>query len=213
MEKPLRRCTACNIEAKTLEDLKLFVSDRRKNNNYFTKSICKSCNAKINREKRNGTYVYPDKSTNCKDCFLKPKDEKERESFFVKDKTIKSGYANLCKKCASARTMRHQKNNPEQFKKRLKRYSLSKYGITIEEYNKILKKQNKRCAICKTKAKDSNKSFSVDHNHLCCPGKTSCGSCVRGILCNRCNLMIGLSKDSPETLKHAIIYLRKGVSH
>lgn len=31
----------------------------------------------------------------------------------------------------------------------------------------------------------------VDHDHHCCPGSASCGQCVRGIICQRCNSGIG----------------------
>jgi hypothetical protein len=213
MKKIYRKCTKCSLEAKSFDMLTLFVSDKTKHNNYYTKSICKSCNTKISKEKRNGTYIYPDKSTRCKDCSLKPKDDEEREKLFVKEKTMKSGYANLCKKCASKRTMRHQKENPEMFRQRVRKYAISKYGITLEKYKEILINQNNACAICKRHKSLFTKELHVDHNHSCCQGKTSCGKCVRGILCPECNMMIGLSKDSVETLKHAIIYLDKGGRH
>lgn len=56
---------------------------------------------------------------------------------------------------------------------------------------------DKRCALCgqgfylgKTWSKQRD-SFSVDHDHGCCPGEKSCGQCVRGLVCNRCNMQIG----------------------
>jgi len=36
----------------------------------------------------------------------------------------------------------------------------------------------------------------VDHNHACCPADASCGHCVRGILCRRCNHVIGVLETS-----------------
>lgn len=34
-------------------------------------------------------------------------------------------------------------------------------------------------------------AFAVDHDHACCNGGTSCGRCVRGILCSSCNMSLG----------------------
>ena len=213
MEKILRECNTCGFAALSEDQLLLFVADKGKPNNYCTKAMCKPCNAKINKEKRKGTYIYPDKSTRCKDCDLKPKNSKELEILFVKDKGMRVGYANLCKKCASLRTIKHQKSNPEMFKKRKRKYSISQYGITVEQYDEILRIQEYSCAICKTSQNKFNKNLNVDHDHLCCPEKKSCGRCVRGLLCPSCNLMIGLSKDNKQTLEYAIIYLSRGESN
>ena len=39
--------------------------------------------------------------------------------------------------------------------------------------------------------------ISVDHDHRHCPGQLSCGLCVRGLLCSRCNIAAGLLLDDP----------------
>lgn len=47
----------------------------------------------------------------------------------------------------------------------------------------------------------------VDHDHSCCPGERSCGKCVRGLLDQKCNTMIGMARDNVATLTRAQIYL------
>lgn len=52
--------------------------------------------------------------------------------------------------------------------------------------------------------------LTVDHDHACCPSTYSCGECVRGFLCDHCNLMIGNARENPATLELAAAYLRSG---
>ena len=66
-------------------------------------------------------------------------------------------------------------------------YNLERvYNLDERRYNKMLTEQNGVCGICKKSGK-----LVVDHDHKCCPGKSSCGECVRGLLCNNCNTRIG----------------------
>lgn len=74
-----------------------------------------------------------------------------------------------------------------------------KYGITLEQYNDLLTKQEHRCAICGDGQWDHKRSFSVDHDH-----KTGQ---VRGLLCLLCNTALGKFKDSQEILDKAKLYL------
>lgn len=74
------------------------------------------------------------------------------------------------------------------------------YNLTIQEYEKLLKSQNHRCAICESKIGNSKTSrLFVDHCHTT--------NIIRGLLCSNCNHGLGQFKDSPKLLKRAISYL------
>src|SRR5580658_5271133 len=64
-----------------------------------------------------------------------------------------------------------------------------KYKMSLEEYDRLAAKQKERCAICRKYPKKN--LLHVDHNHKCCPKGTSCGKCVRGLLCTKCNVSLG----------------------
>lgn len=87
--------------------------------------------------------------------------------------------------------------NPQKTRDRQLRLA---FGITLEQYENLLKQQNNRCAICNCPP-SGPKSFAVDHCHS--SGK------VRGLLCRGCNVGIGNLKDSISILESAIIYLSK----
>jgi hypothetical protein len=77
------------------------------------------------------------------------------------------------------------------------------YGITIEQYESMLVKQNNVCAICLRTETATNrgkvKRLAVDHCHK--TGK------VRGLLCHNCNTTLGKYEDKPELIKKLIEYL------
>lgn len=82
----------------------------------------------------------------------------------------------------------------------------SKYGLTKEGYENLLALQGGCCQICRV-PEQSNRRLSVDHDHSCCPGRTTCGNCIRGLLCDTCNSAIGLLKDDLAIVKSAVTYL------
>jgi hypothetical protein len=99
------------------------------------------------------------------------------------------------------------------FKKRKKRYNISKHGISESQYFNILKAQNESCGICQKHYSFFKKGLYIDHDHSCCPSSHSCGKCVRGLLCSSCNFFIGSSKENIDNLNRAIIYLNKGAKN
>ena len=80
------------------------------------------------------------------------------------------------------------------------------YHISIDQFNDLLTKQDGICPICQN-APDENKRLAVDHDHKCCSENTSCGECVRGLLSNACNQLLGLAHDNPRILIRAAQYL------
>lgn len=88
---------------------------------------------------------------------------------------------------------------------------LSAYRMTPEEYDERLEEQGGGCAICGRAPE--KKALSNDHNKKCCPEpankKKTCGECNRGLLCQPCNIAIGLMDDDIERLQSAIEYLRR----
>ena len=83
---------------------------------------------------------------------------------------------------------------------------LRDYGITLNRYEQLLGEQGGACRIC-GKANRNGDRLSVDHDHACCPGRKSCGACVRGLLCHACNQGLGKFVDSPLLLRAAAAYL------
>jgi len=104
-----------------------------------------------------------------------------------------------CKKCGNVAAILWRKNHPElaSLWDRNKRYKRD-YGITEDQYQLMLKKQNGKCAICKSDSKKFKYRLHVDHNHE--SGK------IRGLLCVRCNTGLGSLKNKA-SLIGAIKYL------
>lgn len=98
--------------------------------------------------------------------------------------------------------------NPHKYKIQARQTLLkTKYGLSLDDYDKMLKEQKGVCAICFQKEKViSNKKggidrLRVDHSHR--------NDQVRGLLCQNCNFGLGHFKDNITFLKSAIDYLNK----
>lgn len=83
----------------------------------------------------------------------------------------------------------------------------TKYNVTLAWLEAALAKQG-GCAICGSR-EHRGRGWCVDHNHACCPGRYSCGICVRGVLCFPCNVAIGNFNDNVDALLAAVEYLER----
>jgi len=158
--------------------------------------------------------------------------------WFSKDKTKKSGYHPHCKTCRRVygsvwqklvrkipevgdkwrkqnreSYSKHREKRRDEMRKRTPEYKTSGvmkslYGITLDQYNEMLKKQDGGCAICgKTETRKNMWGtgicrLNIDHDH-------NTGE-VRGLLCHSCNFGLGAFFDSAQLLSKAIEYLQKG---
>lgn len=117
----------------------------------------------------------------------------------------------------SDRIRRRRKNNPStqanerayrsrpETKSKLRAILLRKYGLTVDQYDKMLSDQMGVCAICRNRetARDRWDSginnLRVDHDHDT--------GMVRGLLCSNCNTGIGKFREDISVLRRALEYL------
>jgi hypothetical protein len=156
-----------------------------------------------------------------------------RESFGA-DKHAARGFSYRCFGCSRAR-QREQRKNPEVRERRNRQVAawrdenpdkvialrisrkqvdrdralLVNYGLEVGRYESMLNEQDGGCAICFKTPEENGKRLAVDHDHTCCPGKKSCGRCVRGLLCDACNHSIGRMEDDVSRLERAIAYIKR----
>lgn len=116
------------------------------------------------------------------------------------------GPATICRECKNARTKAYRADPAVAAAVNLGRRvsRLAAYGLTQDEYDAMLAAQGGLCAICRS-PESGNRSLAVDHDHACCPSaKRSCGKCIRGLLCTRCNVTLG---NYEEFRPRAVAYL------
>lgn len=116
-----------------------------------------------------------------------------------------TGQCKICKRDAVKSFLKANPNYRKEWRKRhkerLRLEHVSRYGISSEEYTRLLNKQDNKCAICGLSF-GINYTPHVDHNHET--------QRVRGLLCRKCNSGLGQFEDSTINLQQAIVYLKEG---
>jgi hypothetical protein len=153
-----------------------------------TKITCSICGNKhdpdffFKERKKNGELFIRNKAR-CKAC-------KRKEALQRYHKDIEKGRKRL------RENGRRYRSNPDWVSKRKCRI----YGIHIEEFYDMYKKQSGRCAICFKEISIIQCHF--DHAHEVKPFK------LRGVLCRLCNVGLGHFKENISYLESAIQYIK-----
>jgi len=129
-------------------------------------------------------------------------------SKFNKDKSTKTGLYPYCRDCQSKKNSKYYKENGraiisrqvDRDERRLQQRSYKlkvKYGIDLKKYYEMYEAQQGRCLVCD----EWQERLFVDHDHK--------SEEIRGLLCNNCNMGIGLLKDNPTVLERAVAYIKR----
>jgi len=144
-------------------------------------------------------------------------------SEFGKSSSNKDGLRNTCRECRKKYNQAHRVKKAEYNKEYLrihgtkiregqKKYRQTEhgklmcrkgdlkksFGITLEDFDKMVENQNGVCAICGNINIKGHK-LCVDHNH-------ETGE-IRALLCDHCNHLLGCAKENIIVLQSAINYL------
>lgn len=147
---------------------------------------CEMCAARIRRQRYCARHPEADRKSKMLWAQRNAEQVKEAKTMWRlanKDQWNKTGKA-------------WKKANPGAMKK----YRLRKYGLTLEQYEALVKKQDGRCAICDTATPAKHGSWCIDHDHET--------NKMRGLLCLKCNAGLGSFDDSPANLLAAERYLQ-----
>ncbi len=140
----------------------------------------------------------------CSSCLIE-----QPVSEFYRHKNYPDGYRSSCKTCSKEyerlRYLKHKilgtkyyKNKPSSVRRQ--NYK-SNFGITIEQYDELLEKQDHKCAVCHTHEDDLSKRLAIDHDDVT--------NEIRGLLCNKCNLHLISDHRESTIFKNAITYLER----
>lgn len=139
---------------------------------------------------------------------------------FNRHQQAKDGRRPTCRECRNQERRSAYAQDPEPFKAAAKEYKSNlsdeqrkasnrksalktRYGLTPEEYDEMLKAQEGTCALCPAMIYSPGRPGNLAVDHDAETGR------VRGLLCNQCNRGLGLLDHDPDRLIAAAMYLLK----
>ena len=167
-----------------------------------TKYHCQTREGKREYIDRKARDANPEQKKKCAKC----KEYKLLKEFHRGEGPF--GKRSYCKDCSCKKLKEWRNKNPERYRELSRKHSgtdkcrntelIRKYGITLAQYNKMLIEQRYVCKICHKK-NNINHTLYVDHHHE--------SGVVRGLLCQKCNLIIGMCDEKPEILLKIVEFM------
>lgn len=134
-----------------------------------------------------------------KENYIKNKDRilKQCKKYYNKNKQY------ILERCQTYREYNSDIINEKQRGIKRRKQRINSYGVTEEYIQSLMDFQKGCCAICGSSliVPESRVSYCIDHNHT--TGE------VRGLLCSKCNTLLGFALDNKTILASAINYLIK----
>jgi hypothetical protein len=124
-----------------------------------------------------------------------------------------------CRPCTTRKVTAYRHREPD---KVLDSKLWTFYRIRLADWHRMVAEQGGRCKACRRTPEGSNGvlglGFVIDHDHRCCPSSNDrwgahgtkrriCGKCIRGLLCQQCNVALGMVDDDPDRLRALLSYI------
>jgi hypothetical protein len=188
------KCTRCQ-NTKSILDFYRGQSHCKQCDNARKTKYCRRKSLELGKKQRTFTLDARElRNKGLKRC-PKCKKIKNLKDDYNKSGNSNFGFASHCRACCVV--LGKENYNPKArmaYYKRRKRQILNgtlkrKFGISLDEYEKLARQQKYKCKICSKNIRDNGKRLAVDHCH-------STGE-IRSLLCNNCNVVVGFLDDDP----------------
>lgn len=123
--------------------------------------------------------------------------EKNREKILAQQRRYRTENAEMIHAYDRARGQRFRSGLYKDYDRARK---ILAYGVDAGTYSAMLSEQHGVCVIC-SKVNKNGRRLGIDHDHV--SGR------VRGLLCGKCNMAIGLLGDDAGVVTRALEYLKK----
>lgn len=103
----------------------------------------------------------------------------------------------------SEKRHKYREKNLDKIRSQIRKNQIEKYGMKKEDYDRMNLQQKGKCALCGKNNTKKGKiiALGIDHNHK--TGK------IRKLLCNRCNILLGMIHEDVNLLPIIQKYLSK----